>query len=137
MELVDSGIVIETPVLRDDKEAAKSWPYLDQQFPRLAQLRLLRARGVMTRGIASGIHETLVNVVANAIEALSVQIESLREYKEFLDEGNKSGGERTKFLTETAKAVSQNNDSIYDAAIFVIDQVTKIRLRVLPKQLSR
>ncbi len=129
-DVAKCGIEPGTPDLSDDKEAAKSWPFLDTQYKKLDGLQLLRVESVSIGSIALKIGADLRVAVNDSVDSLKKQIGSLYEYKKFVDEHkNKKGEEKIDFLTSMSKHVDNNNKLLYNSAIKVIEEATKIKTK--------
>ncbi|MBI4188188.1 MAG: hypothetical protein HY529_03165 [Chloroflexi bacterium] len=130
ISIAESGIEPDTPDLSGDKDAGKSWPYLDNQLEKLKTLQLLRAKSVYMEGIASAISKELQIALRGAIDALRNQLTSLWEHQGFLNDSKRKGlqgGERAIFLTNNARQVENNNEMLYKSAIELVEKATKIK----------
>lgn len=128
VEVAKSSIEPETPDLFDDKDAAKSWPFLAAQEKKLDTLQLLRAKSAYIAKIATETNPDLGKVTIETVENLSNQIKSLYEHKNFVSEyKSKKRSMDTSFLTGLAKNVEDNNKRLYESAVHVMEQSAKIR----------
>jgi hypothetical protein len=69
-----SGIEPVTPVLSEDKEAAKAWPFLDSQEKKLKTFQLLRARSAYISSIAHAVDGGLKSAVDDSTEKLQTKL---------------------------------------------------------------
>lgn len=135
VDVAKIGIEPDTPELSDDRDAAKSWPFLDSQFKKLETLQLLRVRSVSAESIAQVIHKDLHEPVKDSIDNLRMQLRSLYDYKTFMDQHKSKGSdEKINFLTSTAKQVDKNNKLLYNSAVKVIEEASKIKTRDIGKK---
>lgn len=135
INVAESGIEPDTPDLSVDKDAGKSWPYLDSQFKKLKTLQLLRARSVYMESIALAIHKSLHTFVKGSIDNLRNQLRALYDYKKFMDEHNSKGSEeKIAFLTSTSNLVDKNNKLLYKSAVGVIEEAAKIKTESIGKK---
>ena len=118
---------VNIPDLTNDKDAAKSWPFLDNQRKKLNTLQLLGARSLAMCIIAEKIGLRLKVVVENASKKLENQQGMLWEFKRWGDTRQKTEKVDTEFLKEIAEKVSQNNSELYTSALEVIRDVTDLR----------
>ena len=70
IDIATSGIEPETPVLSEDEEAAKAWPFLGSQEKKLKTYQLLRARSAYISNIARAVDGGLGNAVDDSTEKL-------------------------------------------------------------------
>ncbi len=117
----------DTPDLSDDKDAAKSWPFLANQREKLNSLQLLGARSLAMGIIAEKINPKRKVVVGNASKKLENQQGFLWEFKRWEDTRSKKEGVATEFLRQMAVKVAQNNNELYGSALEVIRDATDLR----------
>jgi hypothetical protein len=127
IDVASSFEPVDTPDLSDDKNAAKSWPFLADQRKKLNSLQLLGIRGLAMCMIAGTINSGLKVTAEHASQKLEKQQSCLWEFKRWEDTRPKNKGVDTEFLRQMAETVSQNNSDLYGSAIEVIRDATDLR----------
>ncbi len=120
------GIESDSPDLSDDKDAAKSWPFLANQEKTLNSSQLLGARALSMCIIAEKINPKLKLDVENTSKELENQQGCLWEYKQWGDTRPKNEGVDTEFLRQLAERVAQNNYELYNSTLEVIRDATDL-----------